>query len=952
MIRRARLASICCCLLLSGCASFSPTHVTSFAPLTGNVHGGQQPIAGAALQLYAAGTAGDGTAATPLLATPVFSNAGGEFTLSAYTCPTPTSMVYLVATGGAPSPGVTNNQIALMAAVGACDTLTSATFIQVNEITTVAGVYALAPFLTSAANLASSSTDASALIAAFATASQIANVNSGSTPGVNVPSGTTIPTRQVNTIADILAACINSPGGTISGTACGNLFALTTVVKGSAPVDPITALTNLAQNPTLNTAALYAMATPSAPFQPGDDSEPPNLAIVLATPQITLSPASGITFASTAVGASAAPQSALLSNPGATPVSISAITFAGVESAEFTQTNNCPATLVAGVSCTVSVTFSPAGPGSRGAVLTIANSSANSPVGTFVTGPATSSTAAAPLPTSGLTLIADIPFREGSGDTATDISGNGNSCTLQSSSRTPTWTNGGLQFAPGQGCDLPSSLNAAQTWCFAFQAFTLPPDSDIPGNNTGLLLSNAGDGRQGLNLLMTYAGTQSQTLYSDIYSPTILSGSASPSRPSYGYIQTSSNTTFTGTNRLCYVLGTPNVSLDRLFLNGVETPYAVQNASAGLQTSSFLSIGGANVPLWANSGSEQTLFHALAFSQALTPAQVAQTDSYLLADLNSRGAPMAPVLAHPTQQQLIFLGDSITVGYGLSNQNTVWREHLSFKGQSAYQPDLYAIAGITALALASAEPYRAAELCSTSAGPSLVLQWNGTNDVHNLIDGPEVAFQNIKNELQAITNAGCQSLLFTAISRMEPAGDGGSFESERDTLNTTIREQAKPSGALGVVDIAAVPYLGANGASANPSVPCFQADQQHPADLCEPYIAQTVSNAINYYFGSTAAAPTVYTSAATLLSSDRFADLTGCISTCNFVLPDGSGPTGEVYTLLTGSVPTTVQGITIYGYTQTVNGSSTPVTLPPDSTVRLLISPLPQASSGIAWIIR
>src|SRR5206468_8722791 len=116
--------------------------------ITGNVHGGQQPVAFSTVQLYTVGTTGDGSAAAPLLAQTVTSDAGGNFSITGlYSC-TGATLVYLTATGGQPGPGITNPNLAMMTALGPCSSLTPSTFIQINEVTTVAAVSALAPFMT------------------------------------------------------------------------------------------------------------------------------------------------------------------------------------------------------------------------------------------------------------------------------------------------------------------------------------------------------------------------------------------------------------------------------------------------------------------------------------------------------------------------------------------------------------------------------------------------------------------------------------------------------------------------------------------------------------------------------------------------------------------------------------------------------------------------------------
>ena len=119
----------------------------------GVVHGGQQPVSGATVQLYAVGTSGDGSAATALLSPAITTDANGGFGISGlYTCPSASALVYLVATGGNPGLGgsANNAALALMAALGPCGNLTNSTFIVVNELTTVAAVYALAPYMASA----------------------------------------------------------------------------------------------------------------------------------------------------------------------------------------------------------------------------------------------------------------------------------------------------------------------------------------------------------------------------------------------------------------------------------------------------------------------------------------------------------------------------------------------------------------------------------------------------------------------------------------------------------------------------------------------------------------------------------------------------------------------------------------------------------------------------------
>jgi hypothetical protein len=154
----------------------------------------------------------------------------------------------------------------------------------VNELTTVAAVYSLAPYMASFAAVGSGAGDAAGLANAFTVAQGLVDTSTGTAPGTGMPAGAVIPVVQLNLIADVVAGCVNSGGGNAGdGTACGSLFSLTQ--SGStAPNNTIAALLNLANNPTLNTASLYVLATPTSPFQPVPPSAPQNLAINVTDP--------------------------------------------------------------------------------------------------------------------------------------------------------------------------------------------------------------------------------------------------------------------------------------------------------------------------------------------------------------------------------------------------------------------------------------------------------------------------------------------------------------------------------------------------------------------------------------------------------------------------------------------------------------------------------------------
>lgn len=383
---------------MTGCSTYQNTSlVTIPANRQGVVHGGQQPVSGATIQLYAVGTTADGSAATPLLTPSVVTDANGGFSITGlYHCPSVSTLVYLVASGGNPGLAVSTNNtaLALMTALGTCGNLSASTFIQVNEVTSVAAVYALAPYMTSLSSIGSAPGDAAALSNAFALAAELANTTTGITPGTGVPVGVTVPVAQINTISNIIASCINSAGGTQGdSTVCGTLFSLATL-PGHTVSNTLAALLSLGNNPTLNTQALYNLVTPTAPFQPSQPVVPPDLAVrLIVSSGLTVSP-SVVNFPATRLHATSAPQTLTFTNNTATAVGVdvSALDslFSGINSLDFRSFSNsqqtCSVPIQPGGTCTVQISFAPTDLGARTAYLNVTNSSANSVLSVQVNG--------------------------------------------------------------------------------------------------------------------------------------------------------------------------------------------------------------------------------------------------------------------------------------------------------------------------------------------------------------------------------------------------------------------------------------------------------------------------------------------------------------------------------------------------------------------------------------
>jgi streptogramin lyase len=301
-MRYAWILSACSTVLIAGCG-MAPSHnpivpsdpaAPSVSSFSGLVHGGQQPINGSFVYLYEVGTGGFGTSSTSLLNSStgnedsnhnwfVLTNASGFFSITStnYTCDVG-DQVYLYSAGGNPQiGGGANTGIGLMAVLGTCGAGNSFTnlppTVQMNEITTVAAAYALAPFATDATHMSGDTGASAGMANAAASATNIASIGTGqafaTTPGGNGA----VPQTEINTLANILAACINSSGSTSAG--CTSLFANATIdgtPGGTKPAETATAAIYIAHNPGANVTTLWDLETSTAPFQPSLTSSTPN----------------------------------------------------------------------------------------------------------------------------------------------------------------------------------------------------------------------------------------------------------------------------------------------------------------------------------------------------------------------------------------------------------------------------------------------------------------------------------------------------------------------------------------------------------------------------------------------------------------------------------------------------------------------------------------------------
>jgi hypothetical protein len=313
---------------LTGCAltATAPSTPVTAPAIKGSVFGGQQPVVGAHVYVLAANTTGYNTtgATNPSVSllqassgTTKDSNGNyyvttgtfGSFSITnEYSCTpgngsTPGQQVYLYAVGGTSDPygsGAINNAIGLMAVLGDCPAsgnFAAATpIVQMNEVTTVAAAYAMAGFAYDATHVSSSGSNLAKVGVrnAFANASNLASLSTGlaytTTPAANGGNGA-VPQTTINTLANILAACINTNGAItapvtsgpdpISASPCYTLLydAQSGGSFGTVPTDTATAAINIAHNPGSNVSTLFALPSATAPFIPVLSNQPNDFTI-------------------------------------------------------------------------------------------------------------------------------------------------------------------------------------------------------------------------------------------------------------------------------------------------------------------------------------------------------------------------------------------------------------------------------------------------------------------------------------------------------------------------------------------------------------------------------------------------------------------------------------------------------------------------------------------------
>ncbi|MDR3734891.1 MAG: hypothetical protein P4L10_05060 [Acidobacteriaceae bacterium] len=289
--------------------------------LGGIAYGGRQGIVSGNVYAFAAGKTGYGSAPKLLASTTTSTDGFGSFSFNgAITCPGTSdplysNILYIVISGGQPSTGVTNNSSALLTVVGDCtNAVNTQPFLFINEATTFASATAMQQFFSVGTGTIGGATldtigapasNVQGLTIAANTVPNMVNLNTGvagatsqAGTGTNITTSATVTitpeTAKINTAANILAACVNSDGG--SASPCHTLYP---AVNATAATDTIQAAYYMASNPTntvggtSNIATVYGLATSQSAYSGGLTAQPTDWTVGIAYTSASVCDAGG-----------------------------------------------------------------------------------------------------------------------------------------------------------------------------------------------------------------------------------------------------------------------------------------------------------------------------------------------------------------------------------------------------------------------------------------------------------------------------------------------------------------------------------------------------------------------------------------------------------------------------------------------------------------------------------
>ena len=171
---------------------------------------------------------------------------------------------------------------------------------------------------------------------------------------------------------------ITPPGGTYSGSQTVSLTSTTTGAQIFYTTDGSDPSNGVLYSSPITIATTGTTLKAVGKLGGYEDSAVSSGTYTLQFPATSLS-AGSLSFSNQTQGTTSAAKSSTLTNTGQAILQISGISVTGANPTDFAETNNCGASLAAGASCAISVTFTPAAATSYSASITIATNASTSP---------------------------------------------------------------------------------------------------------------------------------------------------------------------------------------------------------------------------------------------------------------------------------------------------------------------------------------------------------------------------------------------------------------------------------------------------------------------------------------------------------------------------------------------------------------------------------------------
>jgi len=454
------------------------------------------------------------------------------------------------------------------------------------------------------------------------------------------PTSIPFPSQTVNTSTGSQTITVSNPG-----TGVLNISGITITGTGAS---------SFAQTTTCGaTVAAGASCTISVTFTPSgvasfsaavnindNASGSPHTVTLTGTgtaapaPLVTLAPTS-LTFPATTINTTSASQSITLTNTGNAALSISSINLAGTNPNSFATGGTCGASLAAGASCSIAVTFTPTAVSALSATVTVTDNATGSPHTATLSGTGT----AVPVPvvalaptsltfaatTTGTSSAAQNITLTNTGNAALTISG----ISLGGANPTAFTTGGtcGASVAAGASCTIavtfkPTAASAlSATVIVTDNAAGSPHQASVAGTGVAPPTPQAVLSPTGLTFTSTNVGStsaaQTITLFNPGTGPLSITGIAigGTNAGSFSSISTCGTTLAAAASCSISVTFSPSAagSLSASISvsdNAAASPHAATLAGTGVAPDFAITVGSASQTVSSSGGTAQYTFTA------------------------------------------------------------------------------------------------------------------------------------------------------------------------------------------------------------------------------------------------------------------------------------------------------------------------------------------------------